>query len=154
MAEKPQHNMDHFSEPFNRFVRAMDRLFTDSPSQGLLQSMDDFFTQAKPFGGFPVDFTETEKEYKIKAQLPGVKKDQIELEILPQYVTISVKQQETHSKEDTKNQVFHKKGIWNKSTRTIPLSKPIIQHKAVAQYKDGILSIKIPKEKGRRLSIE
>ncbi len=80
----------------------MDRLFTESPNQGLLQSMDDFFTQAKPFGGFPVDFTENSKEYIINAQLPGVKKEQIELEILPQYVTITVHQQEKVEKEDAK----------------------------------------------------
>ncbi|MBP1914596.1 Hsp20/alpha crystallin family protein [Lederbergia galactosidilytica] len=153
MKEKPN-NAHHLSESFQHLIRSMDRLFTESPNQGLLQSMDDFFTQAKPFGGFPVDFTENSKEYIINAQLPGVKKEQIELEILPQYVTITVHQQEKVEKEDAKNHVFYKKGIWNKSSRTIPLSKPTIQHKAVAQYKDGILNIRIPKEKGKKLSID
>ncbi|MFS0614758.1 Hsp20/alpha crystallin family protein [Lederbergia ruris] len=153
MKEKPS-NMNNISESFQHLIRSMDRLFTESPNNGLLQSMDDFFTQAKPFGGFPVDFTENSKEYVINAQLPGVKKEQIELEILPQYVTITVHQEEKYEKEDTKKQAFYRKGIWNKSSRTIPLSKPTIQHKAVAQYKDGILNIRIPKEKGKKLSIE
>ncbi|GIN56538.1 hypothetical protein J8TS2_08570 [Lederbergia ruris] len=153
MKEKPS-NMNNISESFQHLIRSMDRLFTESPNNGLLQSMDDFFTQAKPFGGFPVDFTENSKEYVINAQLPGVKKEQIELEILPQYVTITVHQEEKYEKEDTKKQAFYRKGIWNKSSRTIPLSKPTIQHKAIAQYKDGILNIRIPKEKGKKLSIE
>ncbi|GIN70099.1 molecular chaperone Hsp20 [Bacillus sp. J14TS2] len=153
MKEKPK-NMNNISEPFQHLIHSMDRLFTESPNHGLLQSMNDFFTQAKPFGGFPVDFTENSKEYLITAELPGVKKEQIELEILPQYVTINVQQEERYEKEDTKNQGFHKKGLWKKSSRTIPLSKPTIQHKAVAQYKDGILNIRIPKERGKKLSID
>ncbi|WP_062104837.1 Hsp20/alpha crystallin family protein [Bacillus niameyensis] len=147
-------NNRQLEDSFRHFMSTMDRLFAEPPNRGLLQSMDDFFTQSKPFGGFPVNLKEQDNEYIVQAELPGVKKEQIAIEVLPQYVSISVKQEESIRKEDHHNSIFHQKGLSRKMSRTIPLSKPVIHNRANAHYENGMLTIKIPKEKGRKINID
>ncbi|MBS4176601.1 Hsp20/alpha crystallin family protein [Bacillus sp. FJAT-49731] len=133
----------------------MNRLFSEQrPNRSVLQSIDDFFTSTQPFGGFSAELKENEKEYIVIAELPGTKKEHIEIEVLQQYVAISVKQRETITKEDKNNKIFQQKDMWKQMSRTVPLSKPIEQGKAVAKYEDGVLTITVPKKKGKKINID
>ncbi|MBS4194465.1 Hsp20/alpha crystallin family protein [Lederbergia citri] len=141
-------------EPFAQLMNNMNRLFSDRPDKNFLQSMDDFFIHSKPFGGFVAELKENEREYIVQAQLPGTKKEQINIEILPQYITITVNHRESVTKEDKANTVIQKRESWKQSSRTIPFSKPIDQGKVVANYEDGVLTVTVPKRKGKKISIE
>lgn len=140
---------------FGDLMQSMNEFFHEKPMRGMLQSIDDFFTSASnPFNSFPVDFNEHEDYYLITAELPGVKKEQINLEVYPNFVTISVMNMELYSEENEKNQVIRRKQSMNRSSRTIPFPTVVNEKDVKASYKDGLLQIKVDKQTGRKISIE
>ncbi|MED1205039.1 Hsp20/alpha crystallin family protein [Heyndrickxia acidicola] len=141
-------------QPFQDFIRSMNYLFQEKPVKGLFQNMDDFFSSPYPFNGFPIQMDENEKEYIISAKLSGVKKDHIDIDVFQQYITITVQNTETEVNEDTEEKFIFKKNSLQKTSRTITLAKPIDEQKVKAHYEDGLLTIRVGKEKGKRLRIE
>ncbi|CAH0345499.1 Hsp20/alpha crystallin family protein [Bacillus sp. CECT 9360] len=140
------------SEVFNEFKTTMDRIFAEKPLKGILQSMDDFFGASQE-RSFPVEIIERKTDYLIKAILPGVKRQQIDIEMLSQGVIISVKNLETGIETNDNQRLSKKKHTSSGRSRTISLSKPIDERKATASHRDGVLEIKIPKIRGTRISI-
>ncbi|MEK3797517.1 Hsp20/alpha crystallin family protein [Peribacillus sp. FSL H8-0477] len=137
-------------EVLNEFVSKMDRLFADKPIKGMLQSMDDFFTSSNSSRSFPVEIVETEHEYQISASLPGVKRQHIGIEVLPQAIMIKVKV------PDKANNPLRNNGLRrtiDRLSRTISLYKPFDDKKINAQHRDGILQLTVPKLKGKTISI-
>lgn len=137
-------------EVLNEFVSKMDRLFADKPVKGMLQSMDDFFTSSNSGRSFPVEIVETEYEYKISASLPGVKRQHIGIEVLPQAIMIKVKVQDKENSR-LRNNGFRK--TTNQLSRTISLYKPFDDKNIKAHHRDGILQLTVPKLKGKSISI-
>ena len=71
-------------EHFRRFIRTMNDFIHEKPVKGFLQSIDEFFNKSFSWWGhFQFRSREIEDEYIISAELPGVKKEQIHLNILP-----------------------------------------------------------------------
>lgn len=140
-------------DPFNSMMNAMNDFFSERGHRGFLESMDDFFTP-RQLGGFPVELKETEKEYIVTAKLPGVKKELIEIDILPQQITISVEQSESITQENKKTNTFYKQEGLKRSMRSIPFYKPIDSKKVEASYQDGMLTITVPKVKGKKIDIQ
>jgi HSP20 family protein len=140
---------------FGDLMQSMNEFFHEKPMRGMLQSIDDFFTSASnPFNSFPVDFKENDDYYLITAELPGVKKEQINLEVFPNFVTITVMNMELYSEENTKSQVIKRKQTMNRSSRTIPFPSVVNEKNVKASYKDGLLQIKVEKQSGKRISID
>src|SRR5690606_28995363 len=107
-----------------------------------------------PFASsFHVDVIETEKEHIITAELPGINKEQIHLDVLDNYVTISVKSSEQLTEEDENRQIIRRQQSMQKSIRTIPLPQPINEKKVKASYQNGLLKIRVPKQEGKRILI-
>jgi HSP20 family molecular chaperone IbpA len=149
-----EHKKTPIQQPFQDFMRTMNHLFQEKPVKGFLQNMDDFFSSPFPFNAFPIEMDETEKEYIISAKLSGVKKDQIDIDVFQQYITITVQNTETLVNEDTEHKSIFKKNSLQKTSRTITLTKPIDEQKVKANYEDGLLTIRVGKEKGKRLRID
>ncbi|MFJ7725593.1 Hsp20/alpha crystallin family protein [Neobacillus sp. NPDC097160] len=142
-------------EPFRDLVKTMNDFFTEKPVRGFLQSIDDLFKTPFPVSaGFPVETVETGKEYIITAELPGVKREQINLNITGNYVTISVENNELETEENDQTQVFQRKFIRQQSSRTISLPHAINEKMVKATYRDGLLQIRIPQVKGKVIEIE
>lgn len=103
---------------------------------------------------FPkVDVIEHDNEIKVQAALPGVKKEDLDVSIDNQMITIhaSCKQE-----EETKNENYYCREInRGEFKRTLSLPTQVDGEKAKASFKDGILDITIPKsEQSKRKSIE
>ncbi|WP_175991247.1 Hsp20/alpha crystallin family protein [Bacillus sp. Marseille-Q1617] len=140
---------------FGDLMQSMNEFFHEKPMRGMLQSIDDFFTSASnPFNSFPVDFKELDDYYLITSELPGVKKEQINLEVFPNFVTITITNMELYSEENEKKQIIRKKQSMNRSSRTIPFPTTVNEKDVKASYKDGLLQIKVEKQSGRKISIE
>jgi HSP20 family protein len=92
-----------------------------------------------------LDVSETEGAYKVAAELPGVKKDQIAVEIDGNEVVISAEVR--REKEATGNgKYLHSERFYGKTARRFSLAHEIDQARAEAKFADGILELTLPKK--------
>ncbi len=95
-----------------------------------------------------VEIKQTDNAYKVKVQLPGVNKDDIEIELDNDFMTISAKIEEEReeNEEKEKNERFHTCEFrYGKYQRTISFDSPIKSEESCAKYNNGVLTITIPK---------
>ncbi len=93
----------------------------------------------------PVDVYETEGEVIVKAELPGVNKEDIEVTIKENAVHIKAERKE--EKEENTENVHRVERFYGRIERVVPLPVDVKADKAKAEYKDGVLELRIPKEK-------
>ncbi len=97
----------------------------------------------------PVELHEKDTEYSVRAELPGVKKDNLDIDIDKNHITINAKKEE-EQKEDTKG--YRKSEFrYGEFSRTVYFPQDIDVEKTTAKLEHGILSIIAPKveaEKG------
>lgn len=135
----------------------------DEISSILNRNFDSFFpeyilnddTQDKY--AMPVEIHEKDTQYNIKAELPGVKKEDLDIDIDKNYLTINAKRHEEH-KEDTKG--FRKSEFrYGEFSRTVYFPQEIDIEKTKAKLEHGILAIEAPKlaaekSNGKKLAVE
>lgn len=94
-----------------------------------------------------VELKQTDKDYKVKVQLPGVNKEDINVDVNTDYITISaeIKEEKETKGEDEKLHTSEFK--YGKYCRTISFDNPIKTDASMAEYKNGILMITLPKQK-------
>lgn len=94
-----------------------------------------------------IELKQTDKEYKVKVQLPGVSKEDIHIDLNNDYMTISaeIKEEKSEKAEDAK--VHTSEFRYGKYIRTVSFENPIKSDESVAVYNNGILSINMPKQK-------
>lgn len=100
-----------------------------------------------------VDIAEHDNEYVVKVELPGVTKDDVKITMQDNILTIrGEKKEEKESKESSWHRVERSYGAFQRSF-TLPTT--VKADKIEATYKDGILSIMLPKaEEARPKQIE
>ncbi|WP_080845498.1 Hsp20/alpha crystallin family protein [Cytobacillus gottheilii] len=142
------------NEPFGDIMKSMNQLFHEKPVRGFLQTMDDFFKNPFPAAQFHVEVSEKDDYHIISAELPGVNKEQIQLDVLDNYITITVNKLDSITDEDENRQITRRQQSFQRSSRTIPLPQPINEKKVKASYTNGLLQIKVPKQKGKTILLE
>ncbi|MDO9169029.1 MAG: Hsp20/alpha crystallin family protein [Methylobacter sp.] len=101
-----------------------------------------------------VDVLDHDNEIEVQAALPGVKKENLEVSINNQTITIRSSTKE-EKKEEEKGKYFRREISHGEFQRTLSLPNNVDGDKAKASFKDGILKVTIPKtEKSKRKSIE
>ena len=91
----------------------------------------------------PVELHEKDKEYCVRAEIPGVKKEDLDIDIDKNHITINAKKEE-ESKEDTKG--FRKSEFrYGEFSRTVYFPMDIDIDKTSAKLEHGILTINAPK---------
>lgn len=120
--------------------------------------VSDFFGDVMDFAGrsFRADIKESDDEYTIEAEMPGMKKEDIQLEINDDYLTISAVQSE--EKEEKNENYIRRERRQGKYTRSFYLEN-VNQDDIRAEYDEGILKVHLPKEektpvKKRTIDIE
>lgn len=99
---------------------------------------------AKVIGWMPaVDITESDSEYVIKADIPGMKKEDIKISLENNTLTISGERKE-EKEEKGKNYVKKEKN-YGSFMRSFALPHTVDAKGIKATYKDGVLSINVPK---------
>lgn len=94
-----------------------------------------------------LDVTEDDKAYTIKAEIPGVKKEDIHISVDGNLVSISAEvKKETEKKEGKK--VVHSERYFGQVSRSFTLDKEVEQGAATAKYTDGVLEAVLPKKQG------
>jgi HSP20 family protein len=95
-----------------------------------------------------IDVKESEKEFMIKAELPGVEEKDIEVTVTDDSVTIKGEKKE--EKEDKNRNYYYMERSYGSFSRVIPLETAIESGKAQASFKNGILDVKIPKNQSAK----
>lgn len=94
-----------------------------------------------------LDVTEDDKAYTVKADIPGVSKDDIKVSVDGNQVSISAEvKKEKEEKEGEK--VIRSERYYGSVSRSFTLSQDVDQDAAVAKYSDGVLQLTLPKKPG------
>lgn len=106
---------------------------------------DDFFGGKGVTSFTPqVDIAESEKEFEIQFHLPGVKKEDIKIDLNDDRLTVSGERKINNEKKE-KN--FHSvESYYGSFSRSFYLPDNVNVEKVDAEYKDGVLSIVLPKD--------
>lgn len=131
--------------PFNRNRN----LTRTSNFDNFYNMLDDFFTDSFPTSRnllrdtFKIDIQEKDNEYLIEAELPGIKKENIELAIEDDNICISVNSEEEVNEEGTN--YIHRERRYGSMARRIRLANANLAE-SQAKLDEGILKITIPKQ--------
>lgn len=126
--------------PFRNFLEEFDRNFE-------LLSVDNIFENMKKQfeTSFPIRMTENDKEIIVTAEIPGVNKDDINIAVEDNKLTISFKKEIKNEEKD--NKVHFSYIEYGEFSETIDLgNKDLDIDNIEAQYENGVLKIKIPKK--------
>ena len=99
-----------------------------------------------------VDVIDRDDEVLVRAEIPGVPKDDLEVTLSHNLLTIKA---ETHEEKEERGQFFRSEIRRGSFTRTVHLPEEVMGEAAKAHFEDGMLEITIPKaEKSTRHSIK
>jgi HSP20 family protein len=102
-----------------------------------------------------VDVSEKNGAYLVKAELPGVKKEDIQVTIDSAQVTLSAEVKREKQEQDER--VLHEERVYGKLQRSFTLPQEVDESKAQAKFNDGVLELTLPKKqaaKSRQISIQ
>jgi HSP20 family protein len=131
--------------------------------------LDDFFREfapgffVRPLHGdrlpsqIKLDVTEADGAFKVQAEIPGVKKDDIQVSIDGDLVSLRAEVQQEDSKTE-EGKFVHSERYYGAVSRTFQLPAEVDESKAKARYENGVLKLTLPRKEGgrsqRRIAIE
>jgi HSP20 family protein len=114
---------------------AMDHLFDDAFTRPL--------TLRDGWSAPAIDMYQTDDEIVVKASLPGVKADEVQINITGEVLTLKG---ETKQVEEKKDKAWHmREQRWGAFERAVALPTEVVADKAKAEFENGILTITLPK---------
>ena len=117
------------------------------PTFGRLTSLQDelncLFESQEPAWSPALDVQEDKDSFKVRVELPGLKREDIEVSLQEGAVVISGERKEETVSEGT--EVHRQERRYGEFTRTLTLPTAVSEDKVAAQYKDGILTVTLPK---------
>ena len=136
------------------------RWFSRGPLSTLRHEMDDLFESFFGEPGYPVgteamipclDVSETDNTVEIKTDLPGVKAEEVNIEIRDNLLTISGEHSEEKESEGGNGRKYHRVERRTGSfSRSVRLPCDVQQDKVDAELKDGVLTLTMPKAEEAR----
>lgn len=126
---------DPFFKEFNTFSSRLNRLLGDAPHE----DQSDFLGTWSP----AVDIFDKAGEVVIHAELPGMKKEDIDVRVENNVLTIRGKKEQRD--EVTEEGYFRSERHYGAFSRSFSLPTTVEPSKIAAQYKDGVLTLSIPK---------
>ena len=136
-------------DPFGmmrRFTKDMDFLFENFGDM----RFPNFFNRASlPFSGYTdfewmprIEVLQTNGDLLVKADLPGLTKDDVKVELTNDALTISGERKE--EKEEKRGDFYRTERNYGRFYRQIPMPEGVKTDKADATFQNGVLEIKVP----------
>ena len=143
----------------DRFAEEMDRVFENFGFGGLRSRQSGGGFGLWPGGDMwtpELEIFQRNSELVIHADLPGLTKDDVKVDVSDNQVTIEGERQRHHDEE--REGFYRSERSYGRFYRTIPLPEGVIADQAKATFKDGVLEVTIPAppesaRRGRRLEI-
>ena len=124
-------------DPFNELV---DDLF-----KGFLVRPLSYDGRGEVLPRVKVDVAEKNGAYTVTAELPGVKKDEIQVTIDGAQVTLAAEvKREREASQDER--LLHTERVFGKVSRSFTLPQEVDEAKAEAKFRDGVLELTLPKK--------
>jgi len=121
-------------DAFNQLARSFNDMFDD-----------DWFAPLKSMtASFKTDIRETDQAYLVEAELPGLKKEEIDIDYTDPYLTIKAVRKEEVDDEGTGQQVVRRERRYGEYVRRFYV-QDIEEAGIKASLKDGVLALEIPK---------
>jgi HSP20 family protein len=163
---EPSYDVSNPFRMLDRFADEMDRLFDDfgfgrlafgprslsrafeSPSQGVSSEWQSWSPDVEVF--------HRDNELVVCADLPGLTKDDVKVDVTEDRLTIQGERKREH--EDKREGYYRSERSYGSFSRVIPLPEGTITDQAKATFKDGVLEVTMPAppeqvRRGRRLDI-
>ena len=128
-------------------THSMEEFFEDFPPRRWMETFE-------PFGwkwprdvdmerNFRLDVIDRDKEFVVRGELPGVEKDDIDVTIAGDRLMIEAERE--FENVDEKEEFYRHELSYGKFTRTVALPEEVDPEKVLAELKDGILTVTLPK---------
>lgn len=108
----------------------------------LFDEMERNFFKGSSIGEFRADIRDTGDAYELEADLPGVKKEDIQVELDNNYLTISA---ERHAEKDEKGNYVRRERSYGSYSRSFDVTG-VQTDQITAEYTDGVLKLRLPKK--------
>ncbi|MBZ9756944.1 Hsp20/alpha crystallin family protein [Mesorhizobium sp. ESP6-5] len=132
---------DSERDPFLSLHREVNRLF-DDVFRGFGSNLPSFNTPSAFSGGWPsVEISDSEKEIKVTAEIPGLEEKDIEVLLDDGVLTLKG---EKHSETEDKDRQFSER-FYGHFERRIPLGYEVKDDKVDARFSNGVLTVTLPK---------
>lgn len=136
----------HALSPFDEMEHMFDNFFGRSWPGSFMRPMKiDWGGMPEPFEGRTpkVDVINRDKEVLVKAELPGVKKEDVDVQVTDN--TVTIKASTKHEEVEEKGEYHRREMSSGEFQRTLPLPAEVDGNKAKASFKDGVLELTLPK---------
>lgn len=160
-AEKPEQAVQHAApgralSPWEEMEMMFERMFPRRWLQSFQREWPSF-ELGMPFEGRTprVDLIDRENELVVRAEIPGVKKEDLEVTLGDN--TITVRGTTSVEKKEEKGDYFRQEISSGTFSRTLGLPSEVDGSKAKASYQDGVLEVTLPKAAGakrRKIAVE
>ena len=119
---------DMFPELFRRWMRPMATSGFEAP------------------GEIRIDVSESDQGYEVRAEVPGVKKDDIRVSIDGNFVSISAEVKREKEEKAKGERALVKELYYGSASRGFSLAHEVDEKHAIAKYEDGVLKLSLPKK--------
>ena len=119
----------------DNFETALRRFFAPTP-----------FETEQPALKMRIDVAEKENVYEVKADIPGVKKEDINVRIDGNVVQIDAEVKREKETKGNGDKVLRSERYYGNISRTFTLADDVDEGKAEAKYADGVLTLQLPKK--------
>lgn len=93
-----------------------------------------------------IDLSEQDGSYSLKAEIPGVKKDDIDIRVDGNTVTISAEVKSEKEEKGNGGRMLRQERQEGYTSRSLTLACPVDEDKVQATYKNGVLALTLPKK--------
>jgi len=128
-------------EPFSYLGQQINRVFDDFWGEPWL-------VRGETWSGFApqVDVTETEKDMKVCAEIPGVEAKDIDVSV--EDGMLRIRSEKKYEREENEKGQYRMERSYGSFERAIPLPVEVDEAKAKAEFKNGVLRLTWPKRPG------
>ena len=119
----------------------------DFPFRGFESGVDHKLYGKNAARVMKTDLKEHDDGYELLVDLPGFKKDQIDLQLQNGYLTVSAAKGVESDDKDKKGRIVHQERYTGSMTRSFYIGENVREEDVKASFEDGVLRLDFPKEK-------
>jgi len=123
----------------------------DFPFRGFASDVDRKLYGKNAAHVMKTDLRENDDGYELKVDLPGFKKDQIQLHLENGYLTVQASKNLDQEEKDNQGRIVHQERYAGSMTRSFYLGENFTEEDIKARFEDGVLTLAFPKADARQL---